>query len=140
MDRQISFFDTEPDLFDAWAAEMREVIRRGSGYENGCLRIYAAYQLLDTDRFISFLGDEFGVGGHSVPGGFADYNGSGLVISHWRTDERKKWSWKKVAEAYAQLIESGSWPDAKVKAMYAEARKAGKGAPAPRMYYWGGDK
>lgn len=139
MDGQLSMFDLLPELMDADAAELREVLRRGSGFAGGCLRIYAAEQLYDPGRFVDFLADEFGVGGHSIRGGFCDYNGSCLMITHWKQNDRKKYTWKKIADVYRELISGGTWPDAKTKDLYAEARKAGKGAPAPRLHYWGGD-
>ena len=44
---------------------------------------------------------------------------------------------KQIAKAYAQMIQEGLFPDAEVLQLYEEARKAGKGAPAPRIHYWG---
>lgn len=136
-DGQITMFEELPDLMDADAAEVREVLRRGSGFEGGCLRIYAAERLLDPERFVEFLKDEFGTGGHSITGGFCNYNGRKLTIEHWKQgNKRKEYTWKNIAYIYREMISIGSWPDAEVKELYAEARKAGKGAPAPRLHYY----
>jgi len=134
---QLSFFDTE--ISDE-EKRLRDVLKRGSGCEGGCLRIYAAEQLLDADRFVMFLADEFSVGGHSYSNdsfrGFVDYNGRGLIIREWKTNQEWKYSWKKIARVYTDMIRMGEFPEYNVITLYEEARKAGKGAPAPRMYYW----
>jgi hypothetical protein len=138
---QISFFDEE--ISDE-EKRLREILKRGSGFEGGCLRIYAADKLLDDDRFVMFLADEFNVGGHSVTlegfRGFCDYNGRGMIIREWRTAQEWKYGWKKIAHVYRDMISTGEFPDYKVITMYEEARKAGKCAPAPRMHYFGGDR
>ena len=138
---QLSFFDTE---ISEEEKRLRQVLKRGSGYEGGCLRIYAAERLLDADRFISFLGDEFYIGGHSFStdgfDGFVDYNGRGLMLREWRTNREWKYSWRQVARVYREMISMGEFPEYKVITLYEEARKAGKGAPAPRIHWWGGDR
>lgn len=138
MNVQLSLFNTQPELFDHEAAELRDILKgTAHGWESSKLRIYAAYQLLDADRFAEFLADEFGISGHSIPGGFVDFRGSGIEIRHWNAEKTRKWTWKKAAGVYQELIADG-WPGEKVIRMYAEARKAGKGAPAPGRHYWGG--
>ena len=138
---QLSFFDQ--DVSDAEKI-LRAVLKRGSGYEDGCLRIYAAEQLLDADRFVMFLADEFYVGGHSVSldgfSGFCDYNGRGMIIREWKTNQEWKYNWRQIARVYTEMIRMGDFPEYNVITLYEEARKAGKGAPAPRMHYWGGDR
>ena len=139
MDRQISFFDTEPELFSTADAELTDVLRLGPhGWESSKLRIYAAYMTLDADRFTAFLADEFGISGHSIPGGFVDFRGNGIEVRHWNDDRKLKWSWKKAAGVYQALI-AGGWPGEDIIRMYEEARKAGKGAPRPCVRYWDGD-
>ena len=136
---QLSMFDFMTDMMDDEKRRLREVLKRGSGYEGGKLRIYAAEQLLDDQRFVTFLADEFNTGGHSIPGGFADYNGRGFTIRDYPTQMEMRYSWKRIAREYREMISCGEFPGDDVTRMYAEARKAGKGAPAPRMHYWGGD-
>ena len=140
MEGQLSMFDLLPDMMDEETRMIREIMKRGSGYENGCLRIYAAERTLDSDRFTEFLADEFGVGGHSVRSdtitGFVDYNGRGVTVSEWKTDRKWKYSWKKIARIYMDMISTGEFPEYDVIRKYEEARQAGKGAPAPRMKYW----
>lgn len=136
---QLSMFDFMGEIMDEEKRRLREILKRGSGYEGGCLRIYAAERLLDDQRFVMFLADEFNVGGHSIPGGFADYNGRGFTIWDWSTRMEMKYTWKRIAQEYREMILCGEFPDDKVVRLYEEARKAGKGAPAPRMRYWGGD-
>lgn len=137
---QISFFDAE--ISDE-EKRLREILKRGSGYEGGPLRIYAAERLLDAERFVMFLADEFNVGGHSFSAdgfrGFVDYNGRGMIVREWKTDREWKYSWKQVARVYRDMISMGEFPDYSVITLYEEARKANKGAPMPRMHYFGGD-
>ena len=137
---QLSLFDT--DLSED-ETRLREILKRGSGFEGGCLRIYAAEKLLDGDRFAEFLADEFNVGGHSVRSenfsGFVDYNGRGMIVREWKTNREWKYSWKQIARIYRDMIGMGEFPEYRVISLYEEARKAGKGAPAPRIHYWGSD-
>ena len=137
---QLSLFDT--DLSED-ETRLMEILKRGSGFEGGCLRIYAAEKLLDGDRFAEFLADEFNVGGHSVRSenfsGFVDYNGRGMIVREWKTNREWKYSWKQIARIYRDMIGMGEFPEYRVISLYEEARKAGKGAPAPRIHYWGGD-
>ena len=136
---QMSMFDFMEDMMDSEKRRLRDVLKRGSGYEGGLLRIYAAERLLDDQRFVMFLADEFNIGGHSIPGGFADYNSRGFLIRDWGTGMEMKYNWKRIAQEYREMILCGEFPGDDVIRMYEEARKAGKGAPAPRMHYWGGD-
>ena len=141
MEIQLSFFDT--DLTDD-QIRLRDILKRGSGYEGGPLRIYAAEQLLDAERFVMFLADEFHVGGHSYSkdgfSGFVDYNGRGLTVREWKTSREWNYTWRQVARVYTEMIRDGEFPELDVVCMYQEARKANKGAPMPRMHYWGGDE
>ena len=63
------------------------VLRRGSGYENGKIRIAAMYAGNPSPKeALEFLKNEYGIGGHSHTyldgtGGFVDYNGQGLSLS-----------------------------------------------------------
>lgn len=137
MEQQISMFET----VEAPKSELFEILKRGCR-ENAALRIYAAYMTLDGERFAEFLADEYGTGGHSIPGGFVDYSGKGMIIRYWNREKvfparmDKKYTWKQIAKAYDQMIQEGLFPDAEVLRRYAEARAAGKGAPAPRMHYY----
>ena len=138
---QISFFDAEISEDEK---RLREILKRGSGFSGGPLRIYAAEQLLDADRFVMFLADEFNVGGHSVSlegfRGFCDYNGRGIIVKEWKTNREWKYNWRQIAKVYRDMISMGEFPEYDVITQYEEARKANKGAPIPRMHYWGGDR
>ena len=133
---QISFFDAE---ISEEEKRLRQILKRGSGYEGGCLRIYAAEQLLDADRFVMFLADEFNVGGHSFDWngfrGFVDYNGRCLMVREWKTGQEWKYNWRQIARVYRDMISTGEFPEHNVITLFQEARKAGKGAPMPRMHY-----
>ncbi len=135
---QISFFDAEISEDEK---RLREILKRGSGFSGGPLRIYAAEQLLDADRFVMFLADEFNVGGHSVSlegfRGFCDYNGRGIIVKEWKTNREWKYNWRQISKVYRDMISMGEFPEYDVITQYEEARKANKGAPMPRMHYWG---
>ena len=133
---QLSFFDAE---ISAEEMKLRAILKRGSGYAGGQLRIYAAEQLLDAERFVDYLADEFYVGGHSVENGFVDYNGRGMIVREWKTNTEKKYTWRQIAKIYAEMIRCGEFPDQKVRSMYQEARRMNKGVPRPRMHYFGDD-
>lgn len=133
---QLSLFDDE---LSEEESRLRAILKRGSGYEGGCLRIYAAEQLLDNERFVMFLSDEFYVGGHSAGNVFVDYNSRGMIVREWKTNREWKYNWRKIAQVYRDMIREGEFPGYQVITMFQEARKAGKGAPAPRIHWWGGD-
>jgi len=137
---QLSFFDAE--ISDEEKL-LRRILKRGSGYEGGPLRIYAAERLLDAERFAMFLADEFYIGGHSYSddsyNGFVDYNGRGLMVREWKSDYVRKYTWKQIARVYRDMISMGEFPEYEVVTQFEEARKAGKGAPRPRIHWWGGD-
>lgn len=138
---QLSFFDAEISEDEK---RLREILKRGSGFSGGQLRIYAAEQLLDADRFVMFLADEFDVGGHSVTmeefRGFCDYDRRGIVVRECKSGMEWRYTWRQIARVYRDMISMGEFPDYNMITMFQEARKAGKGAPAPRMHYWGGDR
>lgn len=134
--KQLSFFEeelTEDEI------RLRAILKHGSGYDGGCLRIYAAEQMLDNNSFIKFLADEFYVGGHSVKNGFVDYDGRGLVIREWRTNIEWRYTWRQIAKVYHDMIRCLEFPDRKIIDLFHDAKKAGEGAPVPRMHYFGGD-
>lgn len=141
VEKQMSIYDfladdsEERDGTDDRA--LKTAIGRGSGYENGQTRIYAAYRCMSEDDFIVFLAQEFGTGGHSmqVDGktAFADYNYRGIKIAIWKENTEFHFSWKTVAEAYKRMIQKWEFPDDRTRSLI-DSRTALK-KPYPRMKY-----
>lgn len=124
MYQQISIFDIlEPPQESRFTSECR----RGSGFENGKIRIYCASLKMNQKELASFLSDEYGIGGHSSDfpdggRGFTDYNGKGMIIREWKTNETEKYTWTEVAREIKRLILSGDYLDQKdrrkIEALY----------------------
>lgn len=107
MEIQISMFD----IIQPEQTRLEKCLMRGSGFAGGVVRIIAAAENYERERFAEYLRKEFGIGGHSIEGGFADYNSSGYSIRMWRQEQVEKVNWLKVADTYYRLIASGRLPD-----------------------------
>lgn len=97
---------------DVEEALKRELIRHGTGFEDGKFRIEAYYREHkgDTKEFAKLLEKEYGNGGHSGDGkiGFTDYDNKGLrieIISDNGEKTKLSWSWQKIAKRIATLID-----------------------------------
>lgn len=134
--QQLSMFDSEE------ISDIQKLLLRGSLVSGSQLRIYAAEQLLDADRFEEFLSDEFGIGGgtSAIESGCYFYDSRGIQIDYWNEDKKSKYSWHKIASIYRDMIAGGLFPGEEVIRQYMEARKAGKGAPLPQRTYWKEEK
>ena len=121
------------------------VLRRGSGYENGKIRIAAMYAGNPSPKeALEFLKDEYGIGGYSHTyldgtGGFVDYNGQGLRLSQRGFSEETRLRWPAVEQRIRRMIESGTYLTEKEQEHFAEMQRtyAGEALPAPhaRMIY-----
>jgi len=133
---QLSFFDPLPELRSEREILLDKALLRGSGFEGGPLRIYAAFLTKDQRSFTDFLREEFGVGGHSMDTdrghGFVDYGSKGLQIRVWKDDTRYDYSWQKVAARYSELIGLMMFPEEKIRK---QADAAILTEPHPRMHY-----
>ena len=106
---QLSMFQE----YDEDETRLRDGIRRGSGYEDGALRIYAAIHLLNENELAAYLKEEFGIGGWSLPDGFLDYDGKGIRVRK-RHGEEKSYSWRYIARTYRDMAANGTFPNQKV--------------------------
>ena len=76
----------KPSAFVISEDEIDRMLRTGSNFEGGKIRIYALYQQQgDAKERAAFLKAEYGLGGHSYTfmdgsRGFADYNGRGILL------------------------------------------------------------
>ena len=129
--------------------EFRESLKRGSGYENGKIRIFAAgREAADDGQLIRFIRDEYGVGGHShtFPNGdrgFIDYDSKGYIMRRWNEygGKSKRYSWKQVAEAIKELVVAGQYLTPREEQRYREIEREYAKAdsrppmPKPRIRY-----
>lgn len=101
---------------DVEAALKQDLIRHGSGFEDGKFRIEEFYKLHkgDTTEFPKFLSKEFGTGGHSGEGKIAwsDHDSKGISLTI-KLDNGENttvnFSWKKVADRIARLIDNNEF-------------------------------
>ena len=101
---------------DVEAALKQDLIRHGSGFEDGKFRIEEYYKLHkgDTTDFPKFLSNEFGTGGHSGEGNIymSDHDSKGICLTlKLDNGEQTKvnFSWKKVADRIASLIDNNEF-------------------------------
>ena len=125
--------------------EIEHVLRRGSGFEGGKLRIAALYAQNPTpvDARV-FLSNEYGVGGHSHTfldgtSGFIDYNSRGMQFRRWKTNEEYTLRWHAVERYIRNMMEQGTYLTPKEQQRFAEMQSAFLDAemplPQPRMHY-----
>ena len=134
MEIQISIFDMMPRE----QTRLEKCLMRGSGFAGGVVRIIAAAENYQRDRFAEYLRKEFGIGGHSIDGGFADYDGKGYSIRMWRQEQVDRVNWLKVADVYYQLIASGQLPkeEKDIRELERIRNKYGRlPEPTPRCHY-----
>lgn len=116
----------------------RKQVNRGSGFENGKLRIYAAAELMDRDRLADFIQREHGIGGNSIGGGFADYDNRGMTIRKWKSGETKKYPWWKVRDEVLRQIRASEYLTKEEKEQIERIREKNGGMlmwPNARMVY-----
>lgn len=101
---------------DVEAALKQDLIRHGSGFEDGKFRIEEYYKLHkgDTTDFPKFLSNEFGKGGHSGEGNIymSDHDSKGICLTlKLDNGEQTKvnFNWKKVADRIARLIDNNEF-------------------------------
>ena len=125
--------------------EIEHVLRRGSGFEGGKLRIAALYAQNPTpvDTRV-FLSNEYGVGGHSHTfldgtSGFIDYNSRGMQFRRWKTNEEYTLRWHAVERYIRNMMEQGTYLTPQEQQRFAEMQSAFFGTemplPQPRMHY-----
>ena len=156
---QLSLFPTEqeqirkltsaerllPPAFSFSLEEVQNILRRGSGFEGGKLRIAAFYYQNPTPPdAAAFLKEEYGIGGHSHTfldgtSGFVDYNGKGMQIRRWRSKEDSVLRWTQVERNISNMITEGTYltpqEQQRFNAMIAEMIGGDMPLPQPRMHY-----
>ena len=156
---QISLFPTEqeqirkianaerllPSAFPFSLEEIQNVLRRGSGFEGGKLRIAAFYYHNPTPPdAVTFLREEYGIGGHSHTfldgtSGFVDYNGKGMQIRRWRSNEDTLLRWNMIERIISNMLIEGTYLTEQEKQRFDEMIEEMIGSnmplPQPRMHY-----
>ncbi len=109
---QLALFAAEPDKSDRRRELLVQEIMRGTGFENGKLRVseYIEEHHPTAQELADFLKKEYGIGGHSGSGDvqFADHDSKGIVI---RTTDNQSftYSWNEAAKVTAELAEQGAY-------------------------------
>ena len=116
MVEQISIFE----LLNPVESRFTYECRRGSGFENGRVRIYCASRHLGITELAKYLKIEYGIGGHSSDfpdggRGSAMHNASGIEIREWKSNQSEKHNWHEVAREIKRLIAMDDYLDQKDK-------------------------
>ena len=137
--------EAKPSAFSVSDEEIDHVLRRGSGFAGGRLRIAALYDSQPTPKAAQeFLKEEYGIGGHSHTyldgsSGFVDYNGQGLRLTRRGFQEEMRLRWPLVEQHVRKLVESGNYLDEAEKQQLDDMRSALAGqdlpVPVPRFAY-----
>ena len=137
--------EAKPSAFSVSDEEIDHVLRRGSGFAGGRLRIAALYDSQPSPKAAQeFLKEEYGVGGHSHTyldgsSGFVDYSAQGLRLTRRGFQEETRLRWPMVEQHVRRLVESGSYLDEAEKQQLEDMRSAMAGqelpAPVPRFAY-----
>ena len=137
--------EAKPSAFSVSDEEIDHVLRRGSGFAGGRLRIAALYDSQPTPKAAQeFLKEEYGIGGHSHTyldgsSGFVDYNDQGLRLTRRGFQEEMRLRWPLVEQHVRKLVESGNYLDEAEKQQLDDMRSALAGqelpAPVPRFAY-----
>ena len=108
---QISIFELidAEDTLSPERQRLRQVLRRGSGYEKGKERIRKYASELNRSDFINELIKEYGYYGCSLDDGFFDCSPKGVVIYDKGFKNEKKYSWITVADEILDMISLNSY-------------------------------
>ena len=126
----------KPSAFVISEDEIDRMLRTGSNFEGGKIRIYALYQQQgDAKERAAFLKAEYGIGGHSYTfmdgsRGFADYNGRGILLRNYDHDREVRLTWSAVDKRLDRLVENGQYLTALEMEEYRKLEQE-YGAPLP---------
>ena len=126
----------KPSAFVISENEIDRMLRTGSNFEGGKIRIYALYQQQgDAKERAAFLKAEYGLGGHSYTfmdgsRGFADYDGKGILLRNYDHDREVRLTWSAVDKRLDRLVENGQYLTALELEEYRKLEQE-YGAPLP---------
>ena len=126
----------KPSAFVISEDEIDRMLRTGSNFEGGKIRIYALYQQQgEAKERAAFLKAEYGLGGHSYTfmdgsRGFADYDGKGILLRNYDHDREVRLTWSAVDKRLDRLVENGQYLTALEMEEYRKLEQE-YGAPLP---------
>ena len=131
--------EAKPSAFSVSDEEIDHVLRRGSGFAGGRLRIAALYDSHPTPKEAQdFLKEEYGIGGHSHTyldgtSGFVDYNSKGIRLTRGGFREEMRLRWPAVEQHIRRMVEEGTYLSADEKTHFDEMMRdmAGNEIPVP---------
>ncbi len=105
------FMEPEGSSADRRQELLLNEIGRGTGFENGKLRVYDFIheQQPSASELADFLRKEYGIGGHSGPDmPYVQHDGKGIIITD--TDKQEyRYSWSETAKAITELDRQGEY-------------------------------
>lgn len=127
---QLNLFDIIPFDYCLKTKEQNDIdllVRKGSGFVKGKLRILAYYNLTTPTMsdFAKFLGNEYGCGGCSNSAYSERHNSSGIEIYFKSSGQSYKFNWAQFAKLVAKSIENDEYINEKdiPKTEFFEARE-----------------
>ncbi len=126
----------KPSAFVISEDEIDRMLRTGSNFEGGKIRIYALYQQQgDAKERAAFLKAEYGIGGHSYTfmdgsRGFVDYDGKGILLRNYGHDREVRLTWSAIDKRLDRLVENSQYLTALEMEEYRKLEQE-YGAPLP---------
>ena len=105
----------KPSAFSISDEEVNRVLRDGSGFSNGKMRIQALYlSEHDPKKRADYLKEEYGMGGRSWTfsdgsRGFVDYSSKGMLIRCYEHDVERRLRWTEVEKMLDLLFREGTY-------------------------------
>ena len=137
--------EAKPSAFSVSEEEIENVLRGGSGFAGGKLRIAALYDGNPTSKDAQdFLKEEYGTGGHShtyLNGdrGFVDYDAKGIKLTNWTQNSNMLMRWPAVEKQIRSMMENGTYLTEAEQQQLDDMRQANAGRelpePQPRLAY-----
>ena len=119
----------KPSAFSISDEEVNRVLRDGSGFSNGKMRIQALYlSEHDPKRRADYLKEEYGMGGRSWTfsdgsRGFVDYSSKGMLIRCYEHDVERRLRWAEVEKMLDLLFRGGQYLSETEEAEYARLQE-----------------
>ena len=110
---------------DMTTEEIRNVLRRGSGFHQGKFRIMRMFeQMTDEKELAKAVAKEYGIGGHSHEylcgeRGFVDYDAKGIRLSWHGYSESVTIGWVKAVRIIRWMIDNNDYLTGKEPEQYA---------------------
>ena len=119
----------KPSAFSISDEEVNRVLRDGSGFSNGKMRIQALYlSEHDPKKRADYLKEEYGMGGRSWTfsdgsRGFVDYSSKGMLIRCYEHDVERRLRWTEVEKMLDLLFREDQYLSETEQAEYAKLQE-----------------